>query len=158
MMPEQMIGKPSPMPKMGSIKQAAGKAPAGDRPTMGPVEIIQRSAAKEGANAQQLIAQLGALIQRKVVQLLQLGDTVFLLRPQPNGVVEFHTFTVEDPQKLIARYKAGVNSLKQMGFKKATTYAQSPAFVRIAKSTGLPIRIGQTTGPKGSMYTFEMDL
>mgnify|MGYP003338246804 FL=1 len=157
-MVEQLIGKPAPMPKMGSLKQASGKKPTGDRPTMGPVEIIQQSAAKEGANPQQLIAQLGALIQRKAVQLLQLGDTVLLLRPQPNGVVELHTFTIESPEKLIARYKAAANSLKQMGFKKAVTSASSPAFVRIAQSTGLPVRVTQAPGPQGTNYRFELDL
>ena len=157
-MVEQLIGKPAPMPKMGSLKQASGKKTTGDRPTMGPVEIIQQSAAKEGANPQQLIAQLGALIQRKAVQLLQLGDTVLLLRPQPNGVVELHTFTIESPEKLIARYKAAANSLKQMGFKKAVTSASSPAFVRIAQSTGLPIRVTQAPGPQGTNYRFELDL
>lgn len=156
-MPQQLIGKPAPMPKMPSLKQASGGSKA-DRPTMGPVEIIQQSAAKEGSNPQQLVAQLGELIKRKAVQLLQLGNTVFLLRPQPNGVVELHTFTIESPEKLVQRYKASANSLKQMGFKKVVSYASSPAFVRIARSTGLPIKIGQTAGPQGQMYTFELDL
>lgn len=157
-MVEQLIGKPAPMPKMGSLKQAAGKRETADRPTMGPVDIIQRSAAKEGANPQQLIAQLGALIQRKAVQLLQLGNTVFLLRPQQGGVVELHTFTIESPEKLIQRYKASANSLKQMGFKKVITSAQSPAFVKIAKSTGLPVKVTQVQGPQGVTYQFELDL
>jgi len=150
-MPQQLIGKPSPMPKMPSREKA-------DRPTMGPVEIIKRSAAAEGGNADQIVAQLGALIKSKAVQLLQLGNSVFLLRPQPNGVVELHTFTIESPQKLPQRYKAAANSLKQMGFKKAISYAQSPAFVRIAQSSGLPVKVSQAPGPQGTTYRFELDL
>lgn len=157
-MPQQLIGKPSPMPKMPSLKQAGKASEKADRPTMGPVEIIKRSAAAEGGNADQIVAQLGALIKSKAVQLLQLGNSVFLLRPQPNGVVELHTFTIESPQKLPQRYKAAANSLKQMGFKKAISYAQSPAFVRIAQSSGLPVKVSQAPGPQGTTYRFELDL
>ena len=157
-MPEQMIGKPAPMPKMGSLKQASGKQEAADRQTMQPIDVIRQSAMKEGANPEKLIPQLAALIQRKAVQLLQLGDTVLLLRPQPDGVVELHTFTVESPEKLVSRYKSAANSLKQMGFKKAVTSASSPAFVKIAQSTGLPVRITQAPGPQGTNYRFELDL
>ena len=109
-----------------------------------------------------MLKQVALLVQQKKITLLQIHNTVFLITPQPGGVAEFHTFTIEDPQKLVDRYKAGANSLKQMGFKKAVSYAQSPAFVKIAQSSGLPVRISKEQHRIGNVarpsYKFEMDL
>jgi hypothetical protein len=80
----------------------------------------------------------------------------------PGGVAEFHTFTIEDPHVLAQRYAAGAKSLKQMGFKRAQSYSQSPAFVRIARQTGLPVRIKPDMQKIGNKmrraYKFEVDL
>jgi hypothetical protein len=105
---------------------------------------------------------LGYMVEKKMVQLLQIGNTVFMLKPQGDGSVEFHTFTVESPSDLVERYKAGINSLKEMGFKKAFSYATSPAFVKIAEQTGLPVRTTQTQTMQGNQmvpaYRFEVDI
>jgi hypothetical protein len=129
------------------------------------IEIIRASARNEmppGSDVEKMVRQLAGLIQKKVVQLLQLGDTVFLLYPQKDGTVEFHTFTTESPQNLVARYKAGLNSLRQMGYKKAVSYANSPAFVKIAEQTGIPVKTTQTMKQVGNkmqpMYKFEVDV
>lgn len=130
----------------------------------GPVEIIRASAQKEipGSDPEQIVKQIAVLVQRKTIQLLQLGNTVFVIYPQQDGSVEFHTFTTEDPQTLAQRYKMGANSLKQMGFKKAVTYATSPAFVKIARQTGLPVQISQSMQKIGNKtrkaYRFEVNL
>jgi hypothetical protein len=130
----------------------------------GPVEIIRASAQKEipGSDPEALIRQVGFLVQKGIVKLLQIGNTVILISPQSNGTAEFHTFTIEDPEALVQRYKATANSLKQMGFKKAVTYATSPAFVKIAKQTGLPVQISQSMQKIGNQmrkaYKFEVNL
>jgi hypothetical protein len=129
------------------------------------IDIIRESARNEmppGSDIESIIKQVALLIQRKAVKLLQLGNTVFLLHPQKDGSVEFHTFTVEKPEQLIQRYKAAANSLRQMGYKRAVSYAQSPAFTRIAQSTGLPVKVTQTVRRMGQqmqpVYQFEVDL
>jgi hypothetical protein len=49
-----------------------------------------------------------------------------------------------------------------MGFKKAFSYATSPAFVKIAEQTGLPVRTSQTQTMMGDQmvpaYRFEVDI
>lgn len=130
----------------------------------GPIEIIRASAQKEqpGTDPEMLVRQIGTLVQRKAIQLLQIGNTVFMVRTVSPGTAEFHTFTIEPPEMLVDRYKAGKNSLKQMGYRKAISYAQSPAFSKIAQQTGLPVKVTQTQRMMGGkpvpMYQFEVDL
>jgi hypothetical protein len=158
-MPDPMIGKPEKveMGKLRQPKQAENKL-------MQSPEIIQKSAEKEipGTDMTRFMQTLGYMVEKKMVQLLQIGNTVFMLKPQGDGSVEFHTFTVESPSDLVERYKAGINSLKEMGFKKAFSYATSPAFVKIAEQTGLPVRTTQTQTMQGNQmvpaYRFEVDI
>jgi hypothetical protein len=150
------------------IKQSqieTGLSPRASAPAFkSPIDIIRTSAQKEnpGVNADLILKQVAMLVQSKKIKLLQLGNTVFLIYPQPDGVAEIHTFTIEGPQELAQRYKAGANSLKQMGFKKAVSYATSPAFVRIAQQTGLPVQIKQDLqrigGKARKAYKFEVTL
>ena len=127
-------------------------------------QIIQQSVAKEqpGADVNRIMQTIAYMMQRKMIQLIQIGNTVFLLQPKDPGNVEFHTFTIESPQDLVLRYKAGINTLKEMGFKKAVSYAQSPAFVKIAQQTGLPVQVSQSQMMMGDKmvpaYKFEVNL
>lgn len=129
-------------------------------------EIIEQSAKREapGTDINKFMNTVGAMVQRKMIQLLQIGNTVFMLKPLPDqpGTVEFHTFTIESPQDLVKRYQAGINSVRQMGFKKAVSYATSPAFVKIAEQTGLPVRTSQSQtmigGKMVPAYKFEVDV
>jgi hypothetical protein len=49
-----------------------------------------------------------------------------------------------------------------MGYKKVISYATSPAFVKIAEQTGLPIRVTQSQQVLGNKavpaYRFEVDI
>lgn len=126
-----------------------------------PTDIIRQSAGKElppGSDVESFLKQVALLVQKQAIKLLQLGNTVFLLYPRGNGEVEFHTFTTEPPQQLIERYKAGVNSLRQLGYKRASSYAESPAFVKIAQQTGLPVRTSKQMMRGKPVYRFEVDL
>ena len=148
------------MEDMGSLR--GPRKPAAPK-QMRTAEIIKQSAEKElGGNADQIVNTLSQMVQQKKVQLLQIGNTVFSIIPKGGQTAEFHTFTVEDPEKLVDRFKAGANSLKEMGFKQAVTYSESPAFVKMAKQTGLPVQIsqGQQTigGQKKPVYQFMLSL
>jgi hypothetical protein len=111
---------------------------------------------------QEIMQGVAYMIQNNKAQLLQIGNTVFLLQPKEPGTVEFHTFTVEPPNDLVDRFKAGINSIKQMGFKKAISYATTPAFVKLAKQTGLPVQISQSQQMMGNQmvpaYKFEVSV
>jgi len=145
------------------------KAPAAPKKTdqkkqVSSTEIIQQSVAKEqpGADVNRIMQTIAYMMQRKMIQLIQIGNTVFMLQPKEAGTVEFHTFTVEGLDDLVKRYQSGINTLKQMGFKKAISYAQSPAFVKIAQQTGLPVQISQSQMMMGNKmvpaYKFEVNL
>jgi hypothetical protein len=163
-MADPMIGKAEKV-QMGKIK--APKQEAVAQPQAKPMtsdDIIRQSAQKEmpGSDVEGFMRKLVALVKTKKIQLLQIGNTVFLLQTKEPGTVEFHTFTIESPSDLVQRYKAGINSLKQMGFKKAYSYSTSPAFVKIAEQTGLPVRVTQSQQVIGDKavpaYRFEVDI
>lgn len=160
-MPDPMIGKPEKV-QMGKLKMPK----QAQNELLPSAEIIQKSAEKEapGTDMTRFMQTLGYMVERKMVQLLQIGNTVFMLKPVPEqpGTVEFHTFTIESPQDLVKRFQAGINSLREMGFKKATSYATSPAFVKLAEQTGLPVRTTQSQTMQGDQmvpaYRFEVDI
>ena len=149
------------MEDMGSIR--GPRKPKAEQ-QLRPTEIIKQSAAKEapGMNPDQVLGTLNALVQKGAVKLLQIGNTVFSVMPKGGQTAEFHTFTIESPEKLVDRFKAGANSLKQMGFKQAVTYSESPAFVKMAKDTGLPVKVTKGTqtisGQQKPVYQFMLDL
>lgn len=123
-------------------------------------QIIQQSVKQEqpDADINLVLHVLADKVQKKEIKLLQIGNTVFMLKPLDDQTVEFHTFTIEPISDLILRYRAGINTLKEMGFKKAISYSESPAFVKIAQQTGLPVRVSQEKTDKGVTYKFEVDL
>ena len=148
---------------MGSLRAPRGERPKGQK-QMQTVDIIRQSAAQEvpGSDPEQIVNALGAMVQKGMVKLVQIGNTVFSILPKGGNTAEFHTFTVEDPQTLVKRYHAGANTLRQMGFKKAVTYAESPAFVKMARQTGLPVKVSQGMqtigGQQKPVYQFMLDL
>jgi len=148
---------------MGAIRQKKTGAQK-QNVKLNSAQIIQASAKKEmpDLDINKFMSTLGTMVQRKMVQLLQIGNTVLMLKPKSPTEVEFHTFTVEPPESLVKRYQAAVNSLKEMGFKKAISYSTSPAFNKIAEQTGLPVKISQSQqmigGKMVPAYKYELDL
>jgi hypothetical protein len=106
--------------------------------------------------------QFARLVKSKFIQLVQIGDTVFGVMPKPNGVAEFYVATVEPISVLPKRIASFSKTLKNMGFKKAVSYANTPEWNQIYKQTGLPIKMGQgnynifgTSMPK-TQYSWEL--
>lgn len=164
-----MVAPAQPMLKgksedMGSLRgPRKPKTQKSDKLTS--VDIIKQSAQAEmgdKANVDQIVNGVAALIQQGAVQLLQLGNTVFTVMPKGGGTAELHTFTVENPETLVKRFQMAAKSLKNMGFNRVVTYAESPAFVKIAQQTGLPVKIAQgqqtISGQARPTYQFVLDL
>jgi hypothetical protein len=109
---------------------------------------------------------LGAVAQKikSGSALTQIGKTVFLLTPIAPYTLELHTSTIEDGKALVQRYVTAAKTAKQHGIKKIISYADSPAFVKLAQATKLPVKITQEphmdeiTGQMRPMYKFELDL
>ena len=166
-MAEPMIGKPEKvqMGKLKSPKQAA--APK----VMNSAEIITQVLVKETGDkktAQKFISDVGRLVQAKKAQLVQLGQTVFLLnmidsqgKPLPPGTVMMFPFTAE-PEQAPERIKVLPNTLRQMGFKRLTSMTDDKGDVELAKSMGPNVNVAQKMIFDGQqmspMYVIEMDL
>jgi hypothetical protein len=131
------------------------------------MEILWASAQKEGLpQGMTRDRYLGAVAQKikSGSALTQIGKTVFLLTPIAPYTLELHTSTIEDGKALVQRYVTAAKTAKQHGIKKIISYADSPAFVKLAQATKLPVKITQEphmdeiTGQMKPMYKFELDL
>ena len=102
------------------------------------------------------------MIQDPKNKLVQIGNSVFLMMLKDPETVEFHTFSSETPENLIKNYVGAAKLLKNQGIKRAVTYADSPGYLEIAKKTGLPVKISQSTkvigGVAKPVYLFELEL
>jgi len=149
----------------GLTPKAAPKqeAPASSK-EMPISDIVIQSIKKEdpSVDPMQFAARLSVAEKKGMVKLLKMHNTVFILKPMPDGVVELHTSTIETPDQLVERWKMVPNSLKQMGFKKAISYSSDPSIGKLAQRTGLPVRTSQTQRMVGNQmvpsYKFELDL
>jgi hypothetical protein len=137
--------------------------PAAPGATMSGAEVIQQAAAREGAgDMNEFFKKLAQILRDPNNKIIQFGNTVFLMKRIPPSTVELHTFSSEPTEKLVQAFKAAAKMLKDQGIKKAVTYADNPAYVKIAKATGLPVKMGQGAkvikGQGKPVYTFTLDL
>jgi len=158
------IGKAKDAQVMGALK---GKTEAPKKAKLTMPQIIESSLKTEQPGidipkAFTVLAEMTYMVNQKKGKFIQIGNTVIVATPSSPEVAEIHTFTVEPPETLSKRYKSAANTLKQLGFKKAVSYAQSPAFVKIAQNTGLPVKVSQSQQMIGNKmvpaYKFELDL
>ena len=99
--------------------------------------------------AAQLINLLAKKVQTKQNQLVQLGNTVFVIYPRPNKSAEFYIATVE-PQNIAQRIKTLSKTLKEMGFIKMYTLSVTPESEKLAQETGLPVKRVQSQMMSGN--------
>ena len=131
---------------MGSVR-AKRQTPPGksggmeNQKWMNSVQILNtffsQSVGKE--KAAQLINLLSKKVQTKQNQLVQIGNTVFVVYPRPNKSAEFYIASVE-PQNLSKRIKALSTTLKEMGFLKMYTTSITPESEKLAQQTELPFK------------------
>lgn len=145
---------------MGAIAEEKGNKSSKQLPTQ---EIIRQDAQRNGFNPQQILETIAKLkLTNKNIQLAQMGNTVFLLIRTPPSTVEVHTFTTENPKKIVTHLKGLATFLKKAGTKQAFTYSDEPIFKQLVERSGMPIKITQTTKQIGNemkpVYQYTMDL
>ena len=155
----------SKMPDVGvldTIKKTRGED---ESKTMNALQVVQTSMANQlppGVTMDTFLRKLATALQNPNNKLVQIGNSAFILTLIGDGVVQFHTFSAEQPQKLLKNYLGLAKLLKNQGIKKATTYSDRPEFVDLAKKSGLPVKVGQSQKMMGNemkpVYTFELDL
>jgi hypothetical protein len=153
------------MPDIGvmeTIKKTRGED---EGKSMGVLEIIQASMGNQlppGVTMDTFMRKLASALKNPNNKMVQIGNSAFLVTLIGDGVVEFHTFSVEQPQRLLKNYLGLAKVLKNQGVKKATTYSDRPEFVDLAKKSGLPVKVAQSQKMMGDamkpVYTFELDL
>jgi len=155
----------SKMPDVGvldTIKKTRGED---ESKTMNALQVVQTSMANQlppGVTMDTFLRKLATALQDPNNKLIQIGNSAFMVTLIGDGVVQFHTFSAEQPQKLLKNYLGLAKLLKNQGIKKATTYSDRPEFVDLAKKSGLPVKVGQSQKMMGKemkpVYTFELDL
>jgi len=155
----------SKMPDVGvldTIKKTRGED---ESKTMNALQVVQTSMANQlppGVTMDTFLRKLATALQDPNNKLVQIGNSAFMVTLIGDGVVQFHTFSAEQPQKLLKNYLGLAKLLKNQGIKKATTYSDRPEFVDLAKKSGLPVKVGQSQKMMGNemkpVYTFELDL
>ena len=153
------------MPDIGvldTIKKTRGED---EGKSMGVLEIVQASMGNQlppGVTMDTFMRKLASALKDPKNKMVQIGNSAFLVTLIGDGVVEFHTFSAEQPQKLLKNYLGLAKVLKNQGIKKATTYSDRPEFVDLAKKSGLPVKVAQSQKMMGNamkpVYTFELDL
>ena len=150
------------MEVLDTIKKTRGED---EGKTMGVLDIIQTSMGSQlppGVNMDTFMRKLASALKDPKNKMVQIGNSAFLVTLIGDGVAEFHTFSAEQPQKLLKNYLGLAKVLKNQGIKKATTYSDRPEFVDLAKKSGLPVKVGQSQKMMGNamkpVYTFELDL
>jgi hypothetical protein len=155
------IGKSKDTQVMGALK---GKTEAPKKAKLTMPQIIESSLRTEqpDMDVQKAFTVLGQMTKTKGTKFVQIGNSVFMITPNGAGNADFHTFTVEPADTLVQRWKDVANTLKQMGFKHATSYATSPAINRLVQRTGLPVKISQSQQMSGGKmvpaFKYDLDL
>ena len=100
--------------------------------------FLKESGSEQGA--QKLMQGLAALVQEQGAKLVHINNLLFLVLVRGKGVIEFHTIGEEQSSKEYANDIVQLTKyVKNIGVKLLYTYAQSRAFDRVARQTGLPI-------------------
>jgi hypothetical protein len=132
------------MEDMGSLR-APRKTASGDK-QLTSFDILKQAIPREAgpnADVNKVLNQISSLIGLKMAQLVQVGNTVFLIVPKGGKTVEFHLSTIEPISELTKRLVTFSKTLKQMGFEQAVTYVPDKGWLKIAEQTGLPVKISQ---------------
>ena len=143
---------------MDAIKKEQGES--GEQKA---ADIILRDAAlAEGADPEDFFFRLASMVKNAGAKLVQINNSVFLVIPKQQGVVETHIATQESPKGIARAYSGLAKTLKNQGEQRAYTYSDNPAFQSVAKLTGLNVKISQDAkyigGKMNPSYVYELEL
>lgn len=148
---------------MGSLR--APKSKAGGAPQhMDAFEVLKQYFTKTYGPQQidQFMDQFARLVKSGSIQLVQIGDTVFGVMKRSNNTAEFYIATVEPVLELPKRVAALSKTLKNMGFKRAVSSANTPNWEQLYKQAGVPVQTSKVQynifGSNVPKFQFSWDL
>lgn len=129
------------------------------------IDIIKQSLQKEmpGFDVNKGIEAIGKMVQKHEAVVIQLGNTVFLLKHVQPFTVELHVMSTEPPAKMIERGRTFLTkTAPEMGIKKVISYSTSPALNKLVEQLGLPVKINQSQQMVGKKmvpaFKYEIDV
>lgn len=122
--------------------------------------VFNRDVGGDEQSTQAFLEGLTKLAQQKGVQLVHLGNSLFLAVVKGKGLVEFHTMSASTAPKDVAKdIVALVKYLKNIGVSVAYTYSANPEYKAKIKATKLDFADKRVTTPDGEKYTaYYLDL
>ena len=148
---------------MGAMKTAHGSQNA---PVKNSPQIIKESARgklPQGMSEDKFLQGALALTKKPNTRLVQIGNAVFILQQTQPGHVDFHSYFSNEPMKsLVTSYQGLAKLLKNKGVKSATTWGDGPAWVKMSKMIGMPVKVSQEMkhdmGQMKPMYRFDIEI
>ena len=144
-----------------------GGEPAQRLPTFNIIRSVL-SEELEPAEVREFVNALTSNCKKRVCQLIQIGNTVFIVnylnkdgQLMPPRTVEFYPLSVE-PEQLASRLSVFPNTLKELGFHAAISYLDDLSDLEELRLTGVPMNITQEMvfdgGEMTPMYKVELRL
>jgi hypothetical protein len=153
--PAQPSGPKHPPAPAGSINQKR----------LHIIDIIKQSIQKEmpGFDVNKGIEAIGKMVQKHQAVVIQMGNTVFLLKYLQPYTVELHTMSVEPPNKIVERWRTFLTKTgPEMGVKRVVSFSTSPAINKLVEQIGLPVKISQSQQMMGNRmvpaYKYEIEI
>lgn len=118
--------------------------------------FTQEAGSPEGA--EEMLGKLATIVQEDGAKLVHLGNVLFLILVQGEGVVEFHTIGSEQTSEQYAKDLVDLaRYLENIGVKLAYTYTENRAFERVARMTKLPIIKTETDIDGQHVYVYAVE-
>jgi hypothetical protein len=129
------------------------------------IDIIKQSLQKEmpGTNPDKGLEAIGKMVQKHEAAIIQLGNTVFLLKHLQPYTVELHTMSTEPPAKIVERWRTFLTKTgPEMGVKKVVSFSTTPAINKLVEQIGLPVKTTQSQQMMGKKmvpaYKYEIEI
>lgn len=113
---------------------------------MTPTEIIKADAARNGVSPTKVISSMKPDLKDGRSTLIQVDDSVLILKMIAPYTAELHLFTVEPVRKLIQSIKELVNKVSESGIRTVYGNADNEGIFQILTSAGVKIKESDIEG------------
>lgn len=122
---------------------------------MTPTEIIKADAARNGVSPTKVITAIKPDLKSGLSTLIQVGDSVLVLKMIAPYTAELHLFTVEPVNKLIQSIKELVRKVAESGIKTVYGNADNEGIFKILQAAGVKIKESDIDGYNWKAETWE---
>ena len=112
-------------------------------------DIIKADVERSGGNFEQIYKDLFKAIQGGITRVMRHGNTLMIYHILAPGQAEVHIATVDDPKTVVEAVKQFYESMKKIGFKKATSTTDNPMIGKMLSTAQVPVRVQQVPSQTG---------